>query len=176
MRFPRLASLCMVCALACAAFSQDAPLWKSRIVTDPADKTTYTELTLQGTYLIPPNNVNAQPALVVQCADGKLLGALFNFGAVLSQHVGGLYRVELQARIDGVRRPIGVDNLNPDGTAAYFSISDLRRVLWARQVVVRAVEFAGPQMEASFTIPDSSAVYDACGRERALKETWVQRK
>jgi hypothetical protein len=158
-----------------SAPTAEAPQWKSRVVSDPGQES-YTELSLQGTYVVPPSNVAAQPALIVQCANGKVLGNFFSFGAVLSQHVGGLYRVELQARIDGVRRPIGVDELSPDGTAAYFSRDDLRRILWARQVEVRAVEFAGPQMQAAFSIPDSSPIYDACGREKVLKEHWVQKK
>jgi len=170
MRIPRSLPWVLVCASACAAaVSQTAPQWKSRVITDAEQGATYTELTLQGTYLVPPTNVNAQPSLVVQCADGKVQGNFFSFGAVLSLHVGGLYHVELQARIDDVRHPIGVDELSPDRTAAYFSRSDLKRMLFAKQIVVRAVEFAGPQMQASFTMPDASPIFDACGHDWILK-------
>lgn len=158
----------------------DAPQWKSRVVTDTAQGTSYVELTLQGTYLVPPTLVDdAQPALVVQCANGKILENLFSFGAVLSLHVGGLYHVELQTRIDDVKRPIIVDDLNADRTAAFFSRGDLKRILDAKHVVVFAVEFAGPQMQASFTMPPPAPIFAACGQDWVLTHSndWVlQRK
>jgi hypothetical protein len=89
---------------------------------------------------------------------------------VLSHHAGGLYPVELEAHIDNVRRPIGVQDLSPDGTSAYFPRRELKRMLAARKVLVGAVEFAGPQMLASFSMPDSSPVFSACGHDFILKQ------
>jgi hypothetical protein len=171
MRFLGLLVGMLVCALGSAtALCQDTPGWNSRIVADEAQGTSYVELSLKGTYLTPPSVVAAQPALVIECANGKVRENYFSFGAVLSHHAGGLYPVELEAHIDNVRRPIGVQDLSPDGTAAYFPRRELKRMLAARKVLVGAVEFAGPQMLASFSMPDSSPVFSACGHDFILKQ------
>ena len=156
------------------------PQWTSHTVTDATRGTPYVELSLQGSYVVGPSLVDdARPALVVQCANGKILGNFFSFGALLSLHVGGLYHVELQTRIDNEKRHIIVDELSSDRMSAFFSRGDLKRVLDARHVVVFAVEFAGPQMQADFTMPRSSPIFAACGQDWVLNHTndWVlQRK
>jgi hypothetical protein len=170
MRFLRSLPAMLACALGSTAiFSQDGPKWNSRTVADQGPGASFVELSLQGTYLIPPSVVSAEPVLVIHCSDGKVRENYISFGAVLSQHTGGLYPVELEATIDEVRRPIGVFDLSPDGTSAYFPRRDLKRMLSARKVLVGAVEFAGPQMLASFAMPDSSPVLSACGHDWALK-------
>jgi hypothetical protein len=91
---------------------------------------------------------------------------------LLSQHVGGLHLVQLEARVDNVRRPIGVDELSPDGMSAYFPRSELKRMLMARKVLVGAVEFAGPEMQASFLMPDPAPVLASCGHDWILKQDY----
>jgi hypothetical protein len=161
-----VASLCIVASG--IAFSQAAPAWDSRVVSDPQFGS-YTELRLPGTYVNPPNNVAAQPTLVVRCSDGKVLQNYFSFGAVLSVHVGGLHPVRLETTIDDFHTVIRVDDLSVDGTAAYFPRRDLNSMLYAKQVTVGAVEFAGPPILAKFAMPDRAPVFAACGEDRFLK-------
>ncbi|MGB6688369.1 MAG: hypothetical protein WBE76_11055 [Terracidiphilus sp.] len=159
----------LLCAIASGfAFSQTAPAWDIHIVSDPQFGS-YTELRLQGAYVKPPNNVAAQPSLVVRCSDGKVLQNYFSFGAVLSVNVGGLHPVRLETTIDNVPTVIRVDDLSIDGTAAYFPRRELNRMLYAKQVTVGAVEFAGPPILAKFAMPDSAPVFAACGEDRFLK-------
>src|SRR5277367_3675175 len=89
--------LLLVVCLSSPAFSQDGPKWQSRVVTgdDPGDS--YTELSLQGSYVKPPSFVSAQPVLIVDCVKGKIRENYFSFGAVLSVHNGGNFPVELEA-------------------------------------------------------------------------------
>jgi hypothetical protein len=156
----------VMCSL---AFAQAAPKWESHVVSDSQNGSTFTELRLQGTYVVPPRMSNEQPALIVRCANGKVLENYFSFGAVLSQHTGGLYLVELEAMIDNRRRPIGVDEVSPDGMSAYFPRKELKRMLNAQLVTIGAVEFAGPQMLAKFEMPNSEPVFSACGEDMFLK-------
>jgi hypothetical protein len=166
MRALRSAIMLAGCAVwGAAALAQDGPKWTSRNVSDPSLGFEYVELTLEGNYSTPPSVVSAQPSLVIECAGGKVLRSYFSFGAVLSVHAGGQFLVQLEAYIDNVRRPIGVDEVSADRTSAFFPRSELRRMLNARQLRVGAVEFAGPEMFASFTIPDSSPVAAACGQD-----------
>jgi hypothetical protein len=144
------------------------PRWQSREISDP-DVGDYVELSLQGVYTRQPSMDTAVPILVVQCAKGKVLKNLFSFGAVLSQRVGGLHRVEIEVHDDGERRALIIDELSPDSTSAYFRRDELRRMLQSHTVTVRAVEFAGPPFYASFTMPDSAPVLAACGDDWFLK-------
>jgi hypothetical protein len=152
-----------------ACRAQTAPEWASRTISDK-DVGDYVELELHGVYVRPPSVVSAEPVLVIDCASGKVLKNYFSFGAVLSHHAGGNFPVELEAFVDNVRRPIGVQDMSPDYTAAYFPRRELRRMLVAKKVLVGAVEFAGPQMQASFTMPDPAPVFEACGKDRFLQQ------
>lgn len=152
-----------------AVWAQDAPQWKSQTLTDPNGAGTYTELRLVGTYLKPPTVVAAQPVLVIQCAGGKIQQNFFSFGAVLSQMAAGLHPVELEAYLDNVRRPIFSDQLSEDAMSAYFSRRDLKRILNAHSLRIGAVEMNGPQMMATFTMPDPEPIYQACGQDSVLK-------
>jgi hypothetical protein len=174
--WPFLPMLVVCVAAGAAALSQagaaaaaDDPQWTSREISDSDFGGTYIELNLAGTYVTPPSVANAEPALVVDCANHKVLKNYFAFGAVLSQHVGGLHRVELEAYDDDVRRPIIVDELSPDGTSANFSRLELKRMLAAHKVTVRAIELGGPPFLASFIMPDSTPVFSACGQDFILK-------
>lgn len=159
--------------LCCAAasllgFSQAAPKWEGHPVTG-VDGDTYTEFQLQGSYLKPPNNIAAQPSLIVRCENGKVIQNFFSFGAVLSQHVGGIHPVRLETEIDNSHRVIEVDDVSPDWTSAFFSRKDLNRMLQAKVVKVGAVEFAGPVILAMFTMPNPDPVYSACGKDKFLQ-------
>ncbi|HUH62273.1 MAG TPA: hypothetical protein VLZ50_04715 [Terracidiphilus sp.] len=163
-----------ICALLwCAAastlaLSQAAPKWVSHRVDGEAGEV-FDELLLQGTYIKPPNNITAQPSLIVRCEKGKVIQTFFSFGAVLSQSVGGLHPVRLEAEIDKYHRVIEVDNVSPDWTAAYLSRKDLGRMLQAKIVKIGAVEFAGPVIQAEFDMPNPDPVYSACGKDASLK-------
>lgn len=172
MRFPCLGlALCAMTAVAASAplHAQDAPQWKSQTLSDPAGTGTYIELRLAGRYETPPTVVAAQPVLVIQCAGGKVQQNFFSFGAVLSRMAAGLHPVELEAFLDGVRRPIFSDEQSEDGMSAYFSRRDLRRILNVHALRIGAVEMNGPQMVATFTLPDPEPVYAACGQDSVLK-------
>jgi len=161
--------LLSACAIAGArGHAQVAPKWESHVVSEP-DGATVTELSLLGVYRTPPSIVKAQPVMVVQCANGKVLNSYFSFGAVLSQYAAGLHPVELELYLDNVRRPIFSDSLNEDGTSAYFSHKELKRILAVHELRVGAVEFAGPQMQATFILPDITPVLAACGEDSILK-------
>ena len=170
MRFLRFLMVPVFAALCGAGCAQEAPKWKSRIVTDKATRASHVELSLQGIYITPPSVVEAQPVLVVQCANGKIEENYFSFGAMLSQRVGGLHPVQLEATVDNVRHAIGVQDLSPDGMSAYFPRRELKRMLVARKVLVGAVEFAGPEMLASFAMPDPAPVLSSCGHDWILKQ------
>jgi hypothetical protein len=159
----------LLCAVIChVAFAQPASQWQSSDISDPqAGK--YTELRLAGTYVKPPQNIAAQPSLVIRCSEGKVLQNYFSFGAVLSVHVGGLHPVRLETTIDNVQTVIRVEDVSVDGTAAYFSRRELNEMLYAKQITVGAVEFAGPPILASFTMPDPAPVFAVCGEDRFLK-------
>jgi hypothetical protein len=158
----------LLCVAAGAlAFSQAAPQWVSRQVNGD-DGESFDELFLQGAYLKPPTNIAAQPSLIIRCEKGKVIQDFFSFGAVLSQSVGGLHPVRLETEIDKDHRVIDVDDVSPDWTAAYFSRKELYRILHAKIVIVGAVEFAGPVIQAKFTMPDPAPVYAACGKDKFL--------
>ncbi len=163
-----IGALLSCAAISALGFSQAAPKWESRIVGG-VNGDTYTEFQLQGSYLKPPHNIAAQPSLIVRCESGKVIQNFFSFGAVLSQSVGGIHPVRLETEIDNAHRVIEVDNVSPDWTAAFFSRKDLNRMLRAKVVKVGAVEFAGPVIQAQFTMPDPDTVYSACGKDPFLK-------
>ncbi len=163
--------------LCCAAasvpgFSQAAPRWEGHPVTGD-DGGTFTEFQLQGSYLKPPHNIAAQPSLIVRCENGKVIQNFFSFGAVLSQHVGGLHPVRLETEIDNLHKVIEVDDVSPDWTAAFFSRKDLNRMLRAKVVKVGAVEFAGPVIQAQFVMPDPEQIYSTCGKDPYLRPDTV---
>jgi len=163
------AGAALVCAITSGiALCQTAPQWSTHVVSDPQFGS-YTELRLPGAYVKPPSNVTAQPSLVIRCSEGKVLQNYFSFGAVLSVNVGGLHPVRLETTIDNFHTVIRVDDVSIDGTAAYFSRRDLNIMLYAKQVTVGAVEFAGPPILAKFDMPDSGPVFAACGEDRFLK-------
>jgi hypothetical protein len=153
------------------ASAQTAVTWQHQTIDDPLHAKTIDTFTLQGKYLTPPRAVTTGqiPVLVIRCVKGKVEQNYFNFYAVLATRAGSIYPVMMEARIDGKSTSIEADGVSTDGTSAYFPRYELKKVLRAHVVIVGANEYLGPEIEAQFDIPDTKAVFAACGSDRMLK-------
>jgi hypothetical protein len=153
------------------ANAQTAITWQHKTIDDPLHAKTIDAFVLEGKYVTPPRLVTTgqNPVLVIRCMKGKVEQNYFNFNAVLATRTGSIFPVMMDARIDGKSTTIGADDISTDGTSAYFPRSDLKRILRARLVIVGANEYLGPEIEAQFEIPDTTAVFAACGSDRMLK-------
>ena len=129
---------------------------------------------LEGVYLTPPSiPVGVGPAIVVVCSAGKVEQSYFNIGAIVDHHgpsgSNGLEVVGFEARVDGKKYGIFPDNMSTDGRAVYFIRGDLKSFLGAKQVIIGANEYMGPQIVMRFDIPDPAPVMEKCGSDRILK-------
>jgi hypothetical protein len=148
--------------------------WQYTREDDPLHAKVHDRFILDGVYLTPPSiSAGAAPAIVVVCSAGKVEQSYFNIGAVVD-HRGpsgssGLEVVGFEARVDGKKHGMFPNNMSTDGRAVYFIRGDLKSFLGAKQVIIGANEYLGPQIVMRFDIPDPFPVMEKCGSDWVLK-------
>jgi len=150
--------------------------WQYLKNDDPLHSQVHDRFILEGVYLTPPRVGTRAPTIVVECSGGKVENNYFNVGAVVDYHAGGIFPDVngFEVRVDGKKKRLLVNSVSTDGQAMYFTRVDLKTVLNAKQVIVGANEYLGPQVVMRFDIPDPSPVLEKCGSDRNLtpRDRW----
>lgn len=159
--------------ISCVLEAQSRPngYWNVSSERDELHAKDVTVINLAGEYLTAPTGTvpSIRPLLVVRCSDHKVTENFVSFGAVLQIRKSSLFPVMMESRIDGKKGEIGATGLSSDGTAVFFSRSDLRAILKARTVILGADQYLGPEIIVKFDIPTASEILQACGEDRILK-------
>jgi hypothetical protein len=151
--------------------SQAQALWQHSTAEDQLHGKTEEQFTLAGKYLTAPRVAanGSTPLLVVTCSYGHVTANYFSFGAVVNADSSSLFPVLMEERLDDKFGVLPGNAVSTDGTAVYFTRSDLGKILKHRLLVVGADEYLGPKIVAKFEIPDSSALFAACSSDSVLR-------
>lgn len=162
--------------------NSSAPEWRESQKTDALREITYTQFTLAGRYLNPPQNGTLKrPLLGVDCSPdqhsrgskGKFLEAYLLVGTVLDVKYiepdeiksGISYFPKVQVRIQFDEGKLREDLQNPgaDKTSVSFPKPSLKEALRSHTVVITVDENRAGEVVMKFEIPDSTQVAEACG-------------
>lgn len=163
------------------AFAQ----WQSAQKTDAFRGTQYTEFTLAGRFLTPPQHSSlANPVLILQCLpgrrklgrwhyDGRFLDGYIRTGATLDAGIG---KIAVQYRLDGGK--VQAENWTPSTNlgAIFFDGVTLNNLLYGHflthkdgttapvhTVTVAVNEYMAGEVVMEFDLPDPSQPAAACG-------------
>jgi hypothetical protein len=169
----------------CALAAQQGSTWVREEKSDPLHKTAYSEFTLEGKYLVPPKDRNAEaPMLILQCkedahnrdggkASGRLLAGFLDVDAALDFREGNL---PVEFRLDDGKLQEADWSSSNDSGGATFGYKDFEKLLYGhtsshkedtspavRKVILGVPEHLGTEIEAEFDMPDPGEVAEVCG-------------